>query len=333
MSEKLPEEQQFSLQEQVCANLFQQAKTDKAEPPMRPVLAHLEGHLKPGSAVLLFEPHADDAAIACGALAIDLAALGFRVIQICLYSGERSSGFPEEFSRDKRIQIRYRETQLASEWLNAEPLFLSLESYNQKHYQPTVNDRQRLLELMNEYQPGAVFCPPGTDRHPAHRAARALIAWALWATQTQCPIITYTTPWGLPYQHNGYHAFEKNTAFRKLRAVRAYTSQQGVNADYARYCHHLGRAWLGLFDQIACGPYFDPESDQGKAQLCGLELFRIEEYAPEHLTWDPIQTVLGSFQGQVTLDDSLLHTQQDQASALPGPISPSKRGKNAHTIR
>jgi hypothetical protein len=141
----------------------------------------------------------------------------------------------------------------------------------------------------------AIFCPRIIDTHPAHRAARALVAVALYFNEMHTPVVDYWTPW-TPVSPNAYCAYDRGTARWKRRALRAYVSQQ---LEYAEFAFHLERAYAFVLPEMIDG-HHAAVGGAGVLPAAGVELFRVwkswEDSENDECN-DPILTVLGILEG------------------------------------
>ena len=297
----------------LCNRLFEIADTKSPHKPLAPVMTMLLRSAQDGSVVII-EPHADDGAIACGGLAVALAELGVPVVQVLLFSGYRSGGFPSKMDKETRRDIRVAESEVARLWLGTSKVeFLNLKCYERGGYHPSEGDREKITDIFLKYAPSTILVPGASDTHPAHRAARALAAYGMVTCDLRSThVMTYWAPWGPVARPNAYHVFDDDTAFRKKMAVKAYSSQE-LNGGYAEYADQLSRVFAPLLPQLQKGPYEVDLSSGQEATDC-VELYRVEQYEPVQVSTDPIQAAIGLVEGE--LDDEVFFKTQEAASNL-----------------
>ncbi len=118
--------------------------------------------------VLAFGAHPDDVELGCGGTLAKLARQGFRVGIVDLTEGEMASrGTVEE---------RYEESEAARKILGA--VVRRNLQIPDAGISLTEEHRNRVIQVVREYQPALVFLPYFDDRHPDHKHASQLITEA-----------------------------------------------------------------------------------------------------------------------------------------------------------
>jgi bacillithiol biosynthesis deacetylase BshB1 len=115
--------------------------------------------------VLVVAPHQDDAEIGIGGTICALRASKVRVVILDLSDGE-----PTPYGS---VEIRARETEAASKILGVdERILLGLSN---RQIFDTVENRNKVAEVIRRVKPSVIFAPYWEDAHPDHVQASALV--------------------------------------------------------------------------------------------------------------------------------------------------------------
>jgi LmbE family N-acetylglucosaminyl deacetylase len=283
--------------------VYSKAQTALAERPLVPLAEWLAAKGLGLGPYLLAAPHPDDISIALGGFVADMSSRGTIFYEVVFYSGTRSAGWPPGFAAEHRAKIRRLEVELETLWLglglNHPPIMLDLSSYNSSNYEANEDDFGKVIKTFAEINPALVMCPASDDRHPAHRACRALVAVGLLANDLDIPVVSYWTPWGPIAQANAFHPLSPEAAHRKALAIAAHVSQS-LNANYVKYARSLADAYGSLLWQLEKGFHASRPDPHEYASPNGVELFRIEE------------TLMPEFEDPIWAAKSLLRSKRKQ---------------------
>lgn len=255
----------------------------------------LRGVIRPGRPLVMLCPHADDGAITAACLMHEYAVrLGFPVIEVLVFSGERNVAAPWLNER-KKASVRESEFGLECSVLGAEPVCWELDAYRSPGYLPTNSDIDKIVKWFADRTPGAIIVPPATDAHQAHRMTRALAAVGLvGARLTDTLVLTGWTPWGPLPKPNAFFTYDGEAERTKEWAIHCHASQV-LLTDYTEFCSHMGRAYAALVREWAEGHTLTGRGDRSSDRFVGVELFQVESYDPSNAfsARDPIQLALG----------------------------------------
>ena len=193
--------------------------------------------------VLVLSPHPDDEVIGCGGALLRLRDKGVPLTILQMTDGREAAalrGEPEE----TLANVRFQEAEQVAEALKARLIVWPVHGNT---LEPSPEWVARLVALLKEIQPSAVFCPDGGDPHPDHAAAAQLLDQALKEQELGFarPDVYHYEVWSL-VAANRHHAIhdqleEKNALLRRYR-----TGMKAV--DYVRFCESLAlyHAWRDL---------------------------------------------------------------------------------------
>jgi LmbE family N-acetylglucosaminyl deacetylase len=174
------------------------------------------------SRILVLSPHPDDEAIGCGGALCGHADRGDDVKVVFLTSGEAGGhgADPADAAR-----AREAEAQQAARVLGVR----RLEFWRLPDGRLAANEQacRRLAALMDQEAPDLVYtCHPG-EQHPDHRACAALLRQVLAVPGTGRPAVRLFEVW-TPLGRIDHVEDISARIERKLRAIRAYASQNRV---------------------------------------------------------------------------------------------------------
>lgn len=259
--------------------------------------------IKPDRPLVMLCPHADDGAITAACLMHEFAVRrGLPVIEVLVFTGERNVAAPW-LPVGKKVTMRENEFRLECEVVGADAQLWELEGYQNKGYQPTPRDINKIVDWFRKTRPGAVIIPPATDAHLAHRMTRALAAIGLLGAELRDTLVmTGWTPWGPLPKPNAYFQYDGEAERTKEWAIQCHASQI-LLTDYAEFCTHLGRAYAALTREWSEGHTITGRAHQRQDYpYVGVELFQVEAYDAAHEEYcrtDPIQVALGVLGGQL----------------------------------
>jgi bacillithiol biosynthesis deacetylase BshB1 len=176
--------------------------------------------------VLVVAPHQDDAEIGMGGTICALRASQVRVVILDLSDGE-----PTPYGS---VAIRARETEAASKILGVEERILL--GLSNRQIFDTVENRNKIAEVIRRIKPSVIFAPYWEDAHPDHVQASALVDAARFYSKFVKTELAHE-PW---YPRTQLYFFSTHlrvkaqpsfiydvSAFlgQKMSAIRAYESQ------------------------------------------------------------------------------------------------------------
>ena len=179
--------------------------------------------------VLVASPHPDDASISCGGTLARLQKSGSALHLVSMTSGHRAD-IPGAETPAERTEVRRQEGALEARRLNAEFTALNLPFY-ERSYLPGQGDIAAFLQLLEQWQPTAVFSTAPEDRHPAHRASALVVQEAVrqYIQRHQRPleIWFYEGPWHV-FDRDAFNVavgLEPDDLALKMLGVLAHQSQ------------------------------------------------------------------------------------------------------------
>jgi len=203
--------------------------------------------------VLVFGAHADDETIGMGATISLLSELGYEVhvVTFC-WSREGDwgdTGYARPEWRGQIAEMRRREALEADKVLGVkERVGLGIPT------QGVVNDRatyQRVVAIIREVRPLAIFTHRREDKHRDHRAVSEIVEEAWWKA-SESVLADLGRPWraGALFFYEIFELFERpshiadvsSTFARKLEALKCFESQMPVLGDILSYVEGLARA-------------------------------------------------------------------------------------------
>ncbi len=300
-------------QRRVVQHLRRLARLKRQRHKLRELVPFLVPNLSRDRPLWIVGSHNDDGGFKAASLGIDIKRLGLPVQHVVVFSGERSSGWPDEIPMERRKLIRDDEFRLMTDIWGTEAVRLYLPSYYVE-YDYADEDVAIVCDELTRCNPGAIVCNGEDDLHVAHRTARGVLAEALYVLGRDLPVVSYAAVWGslLP---NAIHLFSKSTADQKYLGCSAHASQQ-LAADYREHVRSMDRAVLSIAGQLLHGHHVGGV-ETIPSGMEGGELFRIDEFDPERPRLDdPIVVVKGLLAGLLDPDE-LIPVQQPQCSRSP----------------
>lgn len=182
--------------------------------------------LPTGKTILVFSPHPDDTSICAGGITALLSKKN-KVFSVVMTTGHRAK--IEGSSEEDRIRMREEESSKEGKILGTEVIFLRLKLYESGKIENA--DLEKIIELLEKYQPELLFLPNMEDPHPTHHLCNQIVHRAVQHYTKVHPITLalwhYESPWSL-FNREDFNAvvpipadiFEK-----KLSAIRAHASQ------------------------------------------------------------------------------------------------------------
>jgi len=206
-----------------------------------------------GDRILVFGAHSDDETIGLGGTIARLAEIGYEVIVITFCWSEtgewEDSGYARAEWRRSIAMMRRDEALKADEILGVRKrIGLGLA------VQGVVNDRatyQRVVKIIREYRPIAIFTHFYEDKHRDHRAVSALAEEARWKAAENV-LADLGKPWYTPalffyevtepFTHPSHVVDITETFHKKLEAMQAFRSQLEVLPGILDYIEGLAKA-------------------------------------------------------------------------------------------
>jgi len=228
---------------------------------------------------LVISPHPDDAELGMGAAIAQMTDLGWEVILVDLTDGE-----PTPFGSKER---RKAEADRASKILGLQDR-LCLDMPN-RHLEASLENRQRLAEVIRRYRPDMIFGPLPDD-HPDHIATAELVVAARFEAKlhkTNLPGEPHWVATSLQYysmhtrQHQSPSFILDVTKFwrQKVASIESYESQLANSAppntlSLLKRVEIAGR-YFGM-----CGgvQYGEPFIAASPVTLCSLSCLTAEYY-------------------------------------------------------
>lgn len=229
-----------------------------------------------GNLALVVAPHQDDAEIGMGGTICALKAQGMRVIVADLSDGE-----PTPYGT---VELRAHETSSASSILGVdERILIGLKN---RTIFDSVENRNRVAEVIRRVQPTIVFAPYWEDQHPDHVQASALVDAARFYAKFVKTELAHE-PW---YPRKQLYFFSTHLKVRacpsfifdisqhldrKMDSIRAYESQFVKHpGNVARLDHIRTEAlyWGSQIGVVAGEPFVCRENIRiaSKEALCEL---------------------------------------------------------------
>jgi bacillithiol biosynthesis deacetylase BshB1 len=181
---------------------------------------------------LVVAPHQDDAEIGMGGTVCALIAQGVKVVVLDLSDGEPTP--------HGSVETRARETRSASAVLGVEERIL-LGLTNRAVFD-TVENRNKLAEVVRRVRPGILFAPYWEDAHPDHVQASALVDAARFYSKFVKTELRHE-PW---YPRKAFYFFSTHLRVtvqpsfvfdisshlgQKMESIRSYHSQFGEHTS------------------------------------------------------------------------------------------------------
>lgn len=144
--------------------------------------------------ILIFCAHSDDEAAGMGGTIIKYQKEDKHLIKIVFSYGESSHPyFKEKHVKKTRVQ----ETQEISETLGIkETIFLGLADRKVKEELDKYEIKDKIIKIINNYNPKQIFIPSSSDFHPDHRAVNDVVLRALDEMDLKCDVLAYEV-WNL----------------------------------------------------------------------------------------------------------------------------------------
>jgi len=203
--------------------------------------------------VLVFGAHPDDETIGMGGTIALLSELGYEVYVVTFCWSESGdwgdTGYARVEWRERISEMRRREALEADRILGVRRrIGLGVPT------QGVVNDRatyQRVVGIIREVRPVAIFTHYGEDKHRDHRAVSQVTEEAWWKA-SESVLADLGEPWRARalffyevfelFTHPTHVADVTETFQRKVEALRCFESQMPVLGDIVSYVEGLGRA-------------------------------------------------------------------------------------------
>lgn len=197
---------------------------------------------------LVFEPHDDDLVIGMGGTALKMMKNSWKFKTVQMTDGRHGSN---QISPEELVDIRHNEKKAELEFLGIECEFLdyedgSLWNLMQEDRKEVIS---RLVELINEFEPDAVFIPARSEGHPDHRATSLLAGRAVYESNIDPLKVSYLV-WDPPFLE-GENLAEKiirvgveDEYEDKLEALRKHKSQLD-EGGYDKMIKHFNQ-YLGF---------------------------------------------------------------------------------------
>ena len=178
---------------------------------------------------LVFEPHDDDLVIGMGGTALKMIKNSWEFKSVQMTDGRHGSN---QIGPEELVDIRHDEKEAELDFLGIECDFLDYEDGSlwdlmQENRKEVVS---RLVKLINEFGPDAVFIPARSEGHPDHRATNLLAGRAVHESNIDPLKVSYLV-WNLPFLE-GDNLAEKIIRIGveeeyddKLEAIRKHESQ------------------------------------------------------------------------------------------------------------
>lgn len=119
--------------------------------------------------LVVFAPHPDDAEIFCGGTILKYLAMDFRVVIVCVTSGNRGH---LRIPPAELAEIRHKEARKSAEVAGAELLWLGWED---TQVEVNLVNRDRIIEVTRKTRPDLILCPDPKDYHWDHQGVGELI--------------------------------------------------------------------------------------------------------------------------------------------------------------
>lgn len=222
--------------------------------------------------VLALGPHPDDVEIGMGGAVLALRAAGHEVVICDLTNGEPTPiGTPER---------RAREAAEAARLLGVRRITLEMPN---RYVTDTVDNRNRVAEVIREVRPELLFVPYWEDAHPDHVAAAALCEAARFyakLTKTAIPGDPVYPRRVIHFVCTHYNLHLKPSFIldisshmeTKVRAVAAYGSQFGPERGNETFFDDL-RTWNRYYGGLIRTAYGEPFVLREEVGLRGLDQF------------------------------------------------------------
>jgi len=222
--------------------------------------------------VLAIGPHPDDVEIGMGGTVLVLRRAGHDVVLCDLTDGEPTPiGTPER---------RAQEAAEAAAVLGVQRVTLEMPN---RYLADTVENRNRVAEVIRAVRPELLFVPYWEDAHPDHVAAASLCEAARFYakfTRTSIPGEPVYPRRVIHFLSTHYHLHRRPSFIMditphietKLRAVAAYGSQFGPERGTEGFFEEL-RAWCRYFGTLIRAGYGEPFVMREEVGLRGLDEF------------------------------------------------------------
>lgn len=220
--------------------------------------------------VLAIGPHPDDVEIAMGGTVLVLRAAGHDVTICDLTNGEPTPvGTPER---------RAREAAEAAAQLGVRRITLE---FPNRYLQDTVENRNRVAEVIRSVRPNLLFVPYWVDAHPDHIAAAALAEAARFygkLTKTSIPGEPFYPPRVVHFIGTHYRLHVRPSFIvdisahleTKMAAVAVYASQFGPERGNEAILDEI-RTWASYFGSLIGTQYGEPFVLREEVGLRGLD--------------------------------------------------------------
>lgn len=169
---------------------------------------------------LFFAPHPDDVEFGCSFYYMKLIEQDYRVIQISMTDGAFGTTNPD-FKGPRLVRIREEELNRANRAyeiaFNAKADIVRL-GYTDGHLPFTSTLRDRVIQIIQEYNPAIIFAPDpwyAIDYHPDHINTGRLVTFAL---KKIGPMLEKSIPLILYYSHRKNHYIKVKPNYLKILA-------------------------------------------------------------------------------------------------------------------
>ncbi|MGH2398206.1 MAG: bacillithiol biosynthesis deacetylase BshB1 [bacterium] len=222
--------------------------------------------------VLAIGPHPDDVEIGMGGTVLVLRAGGHDVAVCDLTNGEPTPiGTPER---------RAREAASAAELLGVRRITLEMPN---RYLTDTVENRNRVAEVIRQVRPDLLFVPYWVDAHPDHVASSALCEAARFyakLTRTTIPGEPFYPPRVLHFLCTHYNLHVRPSFIvditphieTKLRSIAAYGSQFGPERGNDSFFEEI-RTQCAYYGGLIRTGYGEPFVCREEVGLRGLDQF------------------------------------------------------------
>ena len=174
--------------------------------------------------VLVISPHPDDDAIGCGGTLRKHIVEGDSVAVIYLTSGEEGG---HGKTREEIAAIREQEADKSASILQISKVYFWRGPDG--HFRATKENRERLLQVINNCRPTLIYVPHENEEHPDHRAAANFVRQAVESLSSDSPkpVVWMYEVW-TPIQQIDHIVDISPYIDIKRRAIQAHNSQCSV---------------------------------------------------------------------------------------------------------
>lgn len=168
--------------------------------------------------------HSDDEAAGMGGTICKYVDLGKEIVKIIFSFGEMSHPHLQEKITKK---TRFKETEEISKKFGIKKtLFLGLRDAKVKEEIEEKKVKEKLKNIIKEYQPRAIYIPSSTDIHKDHRAVHDVTIETLDELKYKCDVYAFEV-WNIA-EENMPHVYEDITNYfkKKIEMMKAFKSQK-----------------------------------------------------------------------------------------------------------